>query len=90
MTKNVGLLFSVDDTILWFIISIEQDNYIALLSNVRPFMWSPKYTIDLASVLKGWWVVPILENGLIYRLIRRRIIVAKSFIGGKWVWFLMG
>ena len=27
MTDNVGLTFNVGDTILWFTISVEQDNY---------------------------------------------------------------
>ena len=49
--------------------------------------------IDDGSV---WWLWmkgvvgdSCLASGLMYRLMRSRVYVAKSCIGGEWVWFSM-
>ena len=34
MTNNVGFTFSVGDTIMWFTISFEQDNYNLVTPNI--------------------------------------------------------
>ena len=57
MTKNVGLLFSVDDTILWFTSSIEQDTYMTLLSSVHLFVRAPRIQLwRVATSADSVWV----------------------------------